>query len=500
MTTFGPGGHFTIGIEEELLVVDPVTLALSPRAAEIMSRLEMPRSDVDHEAYAAQLELRSTPSTSALEAVELLRAARSAVVDTGVALIGAGVHPDGSWGDAALVEDDRYAQVYETVRGLIRRTPESALHVHVGMPDADSAVRVHNGLRPYLPLLQGLSANSPWWFGVDSGFASARYALVQGYPGRGIPQPLSDLEEWERRIDLLTRTAGLKDYTYLWLDLRLHPRLGTVEVREMDAQSSLERVAALTALVRALAREAIDAPTASHLPSEAVSWSSFRAARDGLDASILWKEVLTPLRELARATVERLRPVAAELGDEEALLAVMDIVAEGEGAALQRRAYSAGGTGAVLRALVDDTCRGVTNNPRTGDLPKAGLAATTNSAEEVVRAWLEARGQGDLRRLAELTATCATWDSPVEGRHVGRDAVVEKVEAAFAETDTFFTDLLSLQVRGDKGVAVIRNTGRRGDANLDSLQTLFLTVNASEIRSVRIAVDDPAAVEEFWAG
>ena len=368
MTTFGPGGRFTVGIEEELLVVDPSTLALSPRAAEVLSRLELPASDVDHEAYAAQLELRSTPSTRTVEAVGALRAARSAVVEAGVGLIGAGVHPDGSWGDAPLVEDDRYDRVYDTVRGLIRRTPESALHVHVGMPDADSAVRAHNGIRPYLPLLQGLSANSPWWFGADSGFASARYALVQGYPGRGIPQPLADISEWERRVDLLTRAAGVKDYTYLWADLRLHPRLGTVEVREMDAQSSLERVAALTALVRALAREAVEAPPAAHLPSEVLSWSSFRAARDGMDASVLWDEVLTPLRELAGATVERLRPVAAELGDEEALLVIRDILAEGEGAARQRRAYSSGGIGAVLRALVDDTCGGITT-PRTGSLP-----------------------------------------------------------------------------------------------------------------------------------
>ena len=117
MTTFGPGGRFTVGIEEELLVVDPSTLALSPRAAEVLSRLELPASDVDHEAYAAQLELRSTPSTRTVEAVGALRAARSAVVEAGVGLIGAGVHPDGSWGDAPLVEDDRYDRVYEPFAG-----------------------------------------------------------------------------------------------------------------------------------------------------------------------------------------------------------------------------------------------------------------------------------------------------------------------------------------------------------------------------------------------
>jgi ketosteroid isomerase-like protein len=266
----------------------------------------------------------------------------------------------------------------------------------------------------------------------------------------------------------------------------------------MDAQAPLERVAALTALVRALAAEAVDTPPALDLPSEAISWSTFRAARDGLGASVLWEGSLTPLRELARATVARLRPVAADLGDEDALLGILDVVADGEGAARQRRAHSEGGIRGMLQSLVDDTCSGGTSRA-VAEPTRAGPPGSSDDAQAVVRAWLEARGRGDLLGLADLTAADATWDSPVEGLRRGRDAVVESVSAAFSDTDAFSTEVLTLQVRGDRAIALIRNRARRGGSDLDSLQTLFITAGASAVRSVRVAVDDPEAVEEFWA-
>src|SRR5205085_12133035 len=147
--------------------------------------------------------------------------------------------------------------------------------------DAATAVNVLNGLREHLPLLQGLSANSPWWFGRDSGLASARYALVQAYPGRGVPPAARDFDEYAETVAATLAAGELDDYTLLWWDVRLHPRLGTVEVREMDAQAPLADVAALGALVCSLARFAAERPVASPTPSDAIAWSSFRAARDG---------------------------------------------------------------------------------------------------------------------------------------------------------------------------------------------------------------------------
>jgi glutamate---cysteine ligase / carboxylate-amine ligase len=355
MTSFAADSSLTVGLEEELLLVDPETLELAPVAGEVLSVMAADSKAASHEAYAAQIELRSPPSRAVLEATGTLRSLRSAAGAAGAVLMGAGVHPNARFGDVELVATDRYREVEESMRGLIRRTPESSLHVHVGMPDGEAAIRAFNGLRRHLPLLQGLSANSPWWYGMDSGLASGRWALTRPYPGRGIPRALRDFADWEVLAAVSVAAGGLKDASFLWWDIRLHPTYGTIEVREMDAQSSLEHVAALAALVRALACEAIEGTPQAGEPSEALNWSTFRAARDGVQATILDGGSLRPLAEIARATVARVRPVARSLGDEDALDGIEQILAEGGGAGRQRASCLRGGLGGMLRTLVDDT-------------------------------------------------------------------------------------------------------------------------------------------------
>ncbi|MFL5886681.1 MAG: glutamate-cysteine ligase family protein, partial [Thermoleophilaceae bacterium] len=193
---FGNSGGFTLGVEEELLLVDPETHRLAPVSEEVIPRMRLPATVAAHEAYAAEVELRSPPSRDTGEAIEALRSTRAAAREAGAVLMGAGVHPDGRLGDAPLVRHERYARVDDQMRGLIRRTPECALHAHVGMPDPETAIRAFNGLRPYLPLLEALSASSPFWFGLDSGMASARAALVRAYPGRGIPRAFHDFDDY----------------------------------------------------------------------------------------------------------------------------------------------------------------------------------------------------------------------------------------------------------------------------------------------------------------
>jgi carboxylate-amine ligase len=361
MTPFAAGHAFTIGLEEELLLVDSETLELSPAAARVLAAMDVDAAVAGHEAYAAQIELRSTPADSTAAAVADLAGLRTRAAEAGATLVGTGLHPGAIRGDAELVAKERYRRVAEALRGLIRQTPESALHVHVGMPDGECAVRAFNAVRTYLPLLQGLSANSPWWFGVDSGLASARSAVVRQYPGRGIPRALRDLDDWEELSGAAVAAGDLPDRSYLWWDVRLHPTYGTLEVREMDSQSSLEHVAALGALVRALALEGAETLRAARNdePSESLAWSSFRAARDGTSATIIESGTLRPLAEIARATVSRLRPIASELGDEEALGSVETILSRGGGASRQRAAHANGGLRAMLRALAADTSAGL---------------------------------------------------------------------------------------------------------------------------------------------
>jgi glutamate---cysteine ligase / carboxylate-amine ligase len=351
---FGTSEPFTLGIEEELLLVDPETRRLAPVATEVLAAMEAHERAASHEVYAASIELRSPPRLDAEDATREVAGLRTAAQGAGATLIGAGVHPAGELGDVPLVDNERYRLVGESMRGLIRRTPECALHIHVGMPDAETAIRVFNGIRSELPLLLALSANSPMWFGHDSGLASARFALVRSYPRRAVPRAFEDLDDYASTIAAVAAAGDLSDYTYVWWDVRLHPRLGTIELRELDAQSRIADVAAIAALVQAMARHEADNPRTPE-PSEAISESSFRASRDGIEATLLNRGELRPVREVARRVLERVAPSARELGGEPALAGIERMLTEGGGAGRQRVALGSGGTEAVLEQLVEET-------------------------------------------------------------------------------------------------------------------------------------------------
>ena len=178
---------------------------------------------------------------------------------------------------------------------------------------------------------------------------------MRAYPGRGIPHALRDIGDVEERTAATLVVADAPEATFLWWDLRIHPNYGTLEVREMDTQSSLESASALGALVRLLALRVRDKGTREHEPSEALSWSAFRAARDGTEATILDDGALRPLREVALRVVSELRPLAKESGDADSLDGISKLLEHGGGAGRQRAAFARGGMPGMLRWLVDDT-------------------------------------------------------------------------------------------------------------------------------------------------
>jgi carboxylate-amine ligase len=349
---FGSGEPFSVGIEEELLLVDPDTLQLAHVADRVLPAVELPEGRSDHEAFLAEIELRSSPQATVGAAAAELAENRAAARAAGATLMGVGLHPDARYGDVQLVDSERYRRVEGEMRGLIKRTPECALHVHVGMPDREAAVAASNGLREALPLIQGLGAGSPFWFGIDSGLASARSAMVRGYPGRGAPPPLRSWDEYLAELDAIGAGGGPQDHTMVWWDVRLQPRLGTIELRELDVQAGLDEAAGMAALVSALARRAVEAPVERPTPAQTLAWSWFRATRDGLDAEINHEDRLMPLREVARETV------ASLAGEDPALDGVEKILREGNGAERQRAAFARGGMRALLEFIAAETARG----------------------------------------------------------------------------------------------------------------------------------------------
>jgi glutamate---cysteine ligase / carboxylate-amine ligase len=354
---FGTGEPFSVGLEEELLLVDPDTLELAHVADTILARTALPRDRLDHEAFLAELEGRSEPSGSVGEAIGQLAESRAAAADAGATLLAAGLHPNARLFDVELVQSERYERVEAQMQGLIKRTPECALHVHVGVPGPEAAVAAINGLRQVLPLLHGLGANSPFWFGADSGMASSRAAVIRAYPGRGIPPVLHSWEEYLAALDAVRAGGGPTDHTMVWWDARPQPRFGTVELREVDVQTDLDSAAAITALARAIMRRAVEESAAAGVPGvagevapeQALHWSSFRAARDGLDAEIYYEGSPRPLREVAGRVVQSLESPDPELER------IERIVRDGSGADRQRAAHGRGGMPGLLRYLADVT-------------------------------------------------------------------------------------------------------------------------------------------------
>jgi glutamate---cysteine ligase / carboxylate-amine ligase len=351
---FSSCNAFTLGLEEELLMV--ASGSLRPRAGTdaVLAAIKPDVGSVAGEVSDGVLELITPVCATVGESVGIIEDLRD---DVGrrVGLLGAGVHPRGRFGDVKLRNGARYDVIGDTMRDVMRQTPHCGVHVHVGMPDGDSAIRACNGMRAWLPLLQALSANSPYWYGRDSGFASARSVICNSFPRAGIPREFEDYADFAMTAEDLRALGECPDYSFLWWDVRPHPRLGTLEIRILDAQSSLEDLAGLVALVHCLSvHEATSRPHRG--PSaEVLRELSFRAARDGLDAQLLRENGLRPARELACEAIALAACYASDLGCWDELMLVHRLLEHGNGAERQRRHERAGGLGLVLRRLAEET-------------------------------------------------------------------------------------------------------------------------------------------------
>jgi carboxylate-amine ligase len=351
---FGSSTPLTIGVEEELLLVDEGCglVAEGERVLEEIDRGH--RKAVSTEIFATQIELKTGICLDAGQAVGELTEVRRAVAAIGARLMGSGLYP-GDSGKAALVEKARYVPVKEDLVSLLS-TPPCGLHVHVGVPDPETAVAVANAMRHHLPVLAALTANSPFRDGEDTGMASARASVVRSYPRFELPRAFRDYEDFLRVADQLITAAGVDDYTYLWWDVRPHPNLGTVEVRGMDVQPRPEQNAAIAALIQALAAKEIDRPGAPGLTREAIEESYYQASRYGLEARLMVDDhTAAPALDVARGTLEEARPYAADLGGEDALEEIDRILSDGNGADRQRRVHGERGMEALLRDLAERT-------------------------------------------------------------------------------------------------------------------------------------------------
>jgi len=244
------------------------------------------------------------------------------------------------------------------MRELARREPTFALHVHVGLPSGEAGIAAFNRLRAHVPLLLALSANSPFWQGRDTGLASARTPLFQAFPRVGIPRAFGSYGEYVRAVDLLLDCGAFPDPTYLWWDVRPQPKLGTVELRIMDAQSTLAATAALVALVQSLVRlELVDGHADAalvHAP-EVLDENRFLAARDGVDAELVdpVRGRAVSVRDVAIELMSACAPHATKLGCARELELLGDLL-DHPGPARQRRLAARDGLIGLVADLATD--------------------------------------------------------------------------------------------------------------------------------------------------
>jgi glutamate---cysteine ligase / carboxylate-amine ligase len=342
------GPPFTIGIEEELMILEAGGLDLAQGIETILA--EVPAAldgQVKPELMRSVLEIATTPCDGVAAAGKELAALRGAVAEIaerrGLFLAASGTHPFARWEEQEIVDRPRYHEIVDELGWIARRELIFGTHVHVAIEGPDRAIYVADGLRRYLPLLLALSANSPFWRGARTGLMSSRTPVFRAFPRAGIPPHYGDWETYSNRVEQMMRGGAIDDYTYLWWDVRPHPNLGTVETRIFDQQTRLEHTVGLAALTVSLAHRISslydDGQPLVEYPTELVDDNKVRAALRGMEASLIdfWRGEQVPAEQMARGVLDEVAEHAEELGCADELAIVGDLLQGNTGAQRQLR-------------------------------------------------------------------------------------------------------------------------------------------------------------------
>ena len=361
------GTPFTIGIEEELMICDVETLELSQSIETILGDLPggLP-GEVKPELMQSVLEVATQPCGDVAEAGEQLRSLRRTVREVaakhGLAIGAAGTHPAALYEDQLIVDRPRYRELAEELSWIAEQELIFGTHVHVGIDGAEKAIYVADGMRGYLPLLLGMSSNSPLWRGKTTGMMSSRTPVFRAFPRVGVPPYYGTWDIYSHRVEQMMRGGAIPDYTYLWWDVRPHPNLGTVELRVFDQQTRVEHTIAFAALGQALAHRLAGeydegVPSIEH-PHELIDDNKVRAAVVGIEGKLIDFDhgLEVPGGKMARGVIDDLSEHAEELGCEGELSALDDLMENGTGARRQLNWLSdQGDVGGLMREIIAAT-------------------------------------------------------------------------------------------------------------------------------------------------
>jgi carboxylate-amine ligase len=367
---FGSSDPFTLGVEEEYMLLDPESFDLVQHIETVLDAVQGDElaDRINAELMQSVLEIATpvcrTPDDVMRELATLRRYVRDVAGGEGLRVGSAGTHPFSLFERQRITAKDRYHALIDQLQYVARRELIFGMHIHVAVDSADKAIQVVNGLLPHLAPLLALSASSPFWRGEATGLASSRQIVFSAFPRSGPPPRFRDYEDYAAVVGQLERTGCIADYTHIWWDIRPHPKWGTVEVRICDAVTRIEDAVAIAAYCQAVVKAISDRydageeiPTYHRILTSENKWL---AARYGLEAPIMdlatGRRIRVPIAKLVRRTLRELEPHARELGSERELEGIEALLVRGNSAERQLRIFNANrDIVEVARAIADAT-------------------------------------------------------------------------------------------------------------------------------------------------
>jgi len=353
---FGAGDPYTLGVEEEYQLLDAESFDLVQHIDTMLEAVTGHELEarINAELMQSVLEISTPVCRNAGDIMRWLTTLRGYVSEIanqrGTRVGSAGTHPFSLFERQRITAKDRYRALIDQLQYVARRELIFGMHVHVAVDEPEKAIKVVNGLLPELAPLLALSASSPFWRGEPTGLASSRQMIFSAFPRSGPPPRFRDYADYAAVVGQLERSGCIADYTHIWWDIRLHPRLGTVEIRICDAVTRVEDAVAIAAYCQALVKQLCERYEAGEeIPSYhrlLTSENKWLAARYGLGAPLMdlatGRRNRIPVAKLVRRTLSEIRPHARELGSERELEGILDILAKGSSADRQLRIFNAG--------------------------------------------------------------------------------------------------------------------------------------------------------------
>ena len=341
---------YTLGIEEEFAIVDPETRELRSHIQEILEGGKVTlKEQIKPEMHQSVVELGTEICQSIVDAREHVTDLRSKLAQLaesrGLKIASAGTHPFSHWHDQLITEGERYETIVKDMQLLARANLIFGLHVHVGIPDRESAIHVMNQARYFLPHIYALSVNSPFWVGHNTGLKGYRLKVFERFPRTGIPDAFESLSEYEDYCKLLVRTGCIDNPKKIWWDIRLHPFFDTLEMRVCDAQSRVDDTLAIAALIQAVIAKLYKLfrqnTTFRVYRRRLLDENRWRAARYGLDGKLIdfGRECEIETRSLLNELLELVSTEVDELGSRREMAHIERIMREGTGADRQLAAW-----------------------------------------------------------------------------------------------------------------------------------------------------------------